>query len=651
MLNERKLTENELTQRQTALKGLLKNKHSLVKKYGKDAEKVMYGIATKQAKKKQETMNLENLKGMIENALKNPDKADLNKDGKLSDYEKKRGAAIEKAMDIKEIEQDVIDTVTLDVPLFIRMLEYAKEEAADDVDLHELATKTIALSKQRGILSMEDYEAIIPEPQPEKQLDEIKIGDKVKASKEYGGDKGEVVDIKGSFIVVKTKKGNESYHESDLTILNEDKIPTIIISKKEYQELQNKGKVVISKLATGFRHSPNPTYYKRFPKNLKNIIVKNPITNSNEMFGVSNVIHEPYGVYIHISNNQVNEAINIDITNRNLNLLDKAQIYWMQQLKQGKIDKLPNNPKEAYIAQMMREKGLEEDLDIGHQDDEPNMLKSDLYRIAKYAFELYQMMGKYDNMQDEVDFPHWWQSKIIKAKDYIVSAKHYLDGEEKIAQIDTMMNLDEALDEFFIPKVTKDKNNPNFLNISIPYPTGTGTLTALGKTTISGQERDKGAIKAMKIGKKIADELSFKYDLEDINVSDNGRGKVIIFAVSDDFVDMQVAPMMMEEKSDELKKGDKVSHNNIEKIIKKIVGSHALVQKAESKKGEFTDPTVEKVATHKLKKLEELIREKLTAKTPMKKYIKDFAKSDAPQFKGKSKEKKREMAIAAKLSK
>jgi hypothetical protein len=34
----------------------------------------------------------------------------------------------------------------------------------------------------------------------------------------------------------------------------------------------------------------------------------------------------------------------------------------------------------------------------------------------------------------------------------------------------------------------------------------------------------------------------------------------------------------------------------------------------------------------------------------MKKYIKDFAKSDAPQFKGKSQEKKREMAIAAKLS-
>ncbi len=100
--------------------------------------------------------------------------------------------------------------------------------------------------------------------------------------------------------------------------------------------------------------------------------------------------------------------------------------------------------------------------------------------------------------------------------------------------------------------------------------------------------------------------------------------------------------------------GDKIIHNDIKKVIKKIVGSHALVQRAPSEKGEFTNPTVEKISlapSSKLSKLEELIREKLTAKTPMKKYIEDFAKSDAPQFKGKSKEKKREMAIAAKLSK
>ena len=45
------------------------------------------------------------------------------------------------------------------------------------------------------------------------------------------------------------------------------------------------------------------------------------------------------------------------------------------------------------------------------------------------------------------------------------------------------------------------------------------------------------------------------------------------------------------------------------------------------------------------------IVEKITKSTPMGKVIDDFYKSDAPQFKGKSKAKKRQMAIAAKLSK
>ena len=407
MLNERKLTKNELDQRDIALKGLVKNKRSLVKKYGKDAEKVMYGIATKQAKNKQEAMNLENLKGMIEAALKNPDKADLNKDGKLSDYEKKRGAAIEKAMVKEEEQPDAIDIVTLDVPLFIRMLEYAKEEAADDMDLHELATKTIALSKQRGILSMEDYDTLIP---PTDQIDE-----------------------------------------------------------------------------------------------------------------------------------------NVD---------DMAKVYWMQQLKQGKIDKLPADPKAAFLKQMMddeiqddirkyrQERGLEEDLDVGHQDDEPNMLKSDLYRIVKYGMELYQMMDKYDDMPGEVDFPHWWQSKVTKAKDMIASAHHYLEGEEQVAQIDAVMD-------------TINEEKP-LLNI-----------------------------------------------------------------------------------------GDIINHKGVEKKVVRISGNRVFLQPLGSFGGDIEIDRQLGIQS----KLAELVKEKLTAKTPMKKYIEDFATSDAPQFKNKSKEKKREMAIAAKLSK
>jgi len=68
---------------------------------------------------------------------------------------------------------------------------------------------------------------------------EIEIGDKVKASKEYGGLSGEVVDVKGSFVVVKTKKGTKSYHESDLQVLNKEgiKVPLDFIMEDEYLDL------------------------------------------------------------------------------------------------------------------------------------------------------------------------------------------------------------------------------------------------------------------------------------------------------------------------------------------------------------------------------------------------------------------------------
>ena len=69
MLTERKLTERELDSREVVLKSLLKNKQNLVKRYGKDAEKVMYGIATKKAKTKVEGMNKEKIKELIVKSL------------------------------------------------------------------------------------------------------------------------------------------------------------------------------------------------------------------------------------------------------------------------------------------------------------------------------------------------------------------------------------------------------------------------------------------------------------------------------------------------------------------------------------------------------------------------------------------------------
>ncbi len=78
--------------------------------------------------------------------------------------------------------------------------------------------------------------------------------------------------------------------------------------------------------------------------------------------------------------------------------------------------------------------GVNEDMDVGHQDDEPNMLKSTVLKIKESAELLLQKLDKYDDMDGEVDFPNWWQSKIILSKDYIQKAADYLDGEEKTSE-------------------------------------------------------------------------------------------------------------------------------------------------------------------------------------------------------------------------
>jgi hypothetical protein len=58
--------------------------------------------------------------------------------------------------------KDAVDTVTMDVPLFIRMLEFAREDAKADMDLHDVAEKAIEINKSKETLSMQDYEDIIP---------------------------------------------------------------------------------------------------------------------------------------------------------------------------------------------------------------------------------------------------------------------------------------------------------------------------------------------------------------------------------------------------------------------------------------------------------------------------------------------------------
>lgn len=54
-----------------------------------------------------------------------------------------------------------VNTITMDIPLFIRMLEYAKEDAKTDMDLHSATERAIKLCKDGKPLTMNNYNSIV----------------------------------------------------------------------------------------------------------------------------------------------------------------------------------------------------------------------------------------------------------------------------------------------------------------------------------------------------------------------------------------------------------------------------------------------------------------------------------------------------------
>jgi hypothetical protein len=99
--------------------------------------------------------------------------------------------------------ENPIDAITMDVPLFIRMLEFAREDASTDMDLHDLAEKAIAMSAEGEVLSMDNYEDLVGGEKEE--LDEI--GTFNYNSKRGYGDR-KVGTYKGKFPIYQDDEGN-----------------------------------------------------------------------------------------------------------------------------------------------------------------------------------------------------------------------------------------------------------------------------------------------------------------------------------------------------------------------------------------------------------------------------------------------------------
>lgn len=270
------------------------------------------------------------------------------KKSELKEYVKNLYMSKEKTMNE---EFNPADKITVDIPLFIRLLEYAREDAKTDMDLHNVTEKAISLSTDNKVLTMSDYNSIV---------NGLKEG--------MAGSPG------------LTKIADEI-----------------------------------------FAKIPKEGSYDAFKETQKHIKVYNLSPKEEK---------EVYAIIRDKENDELAElTINeLGVNEKKLTAAEKAKKEEI--VKSMKKDF--KGPKAAmYAIATDKAKKMAEDLDIGHQDDEPAMLKADVYRIMEYAKELYDMLDGFDQMSGEVDFPDWWQQKIHVAAENIDSAKHYLEFEAK----------------------------------------------------------------------------------------------------------------------------------------------------------------------------------------------------------------------------
>jgi hypothetical protein len=629
MINERKLTDSELEKRESAIQGLKKNKSSLVKKYGKDAEKVMYGIATKQAKKKVENMNLENLRGMIQDALKNPEKADLNKDGKLSDYEKKRGAAIEKSMDkpVKEIgmfmdpvgykksEPNPADLVytkkykgdgmydifkngelvkTIEgegnANAYINQLQRGLEEDLDvghqdneptmlKSDVYRIAKMASMLYKQLDSYDKMGGEVDFPHWW---QAKIIKAYDYLQSAYGYldGEEKIAAIDYMmneneegGGTLKIKKQKDDKYYWTFTFKSGKVVEWPNGFASSADAQkDFMYRSKYL--KEGTYNNEIDNSEYAMKIralkskasqPEPSRGIDYDEALTLRGMKAEIEDQIAQLYRDMEQEAEPEGGEVA--DRYGRELERLEDRLYKVQKQLRDydmneatrqdlGMVSSISKSRAKAHLKNPSNDGskvyGLDSDgkrVELKDLNDVDKFKKfeidADLKEVVdnrkKKEFKVGDKVtylghpGEITKVNKEMTGATTYNVSYDKGTGKTKASNLYNKGGE-IKLAENSIETNESSDKFFIPKVSKDKNNPNFLNVSISYPTGEGALTALGQRTMSGQERDNGAIKAMKIGKEIADKLSSKYNLEDIDVSDNEAGKVIVFAVSDDFI-------------------------------------------------------------------------------------------------------------------
>ena len=99
------------------------------------------------------------------------------------------------------------------------------------------------------------------------------------------------------------------------------------------------------------------------------------------------------------------------------------------------------------MTKKLKEGGLGDLAHAAERDHEVQMARADLYKIAKYAIKLHDMLK---TVSEAEGIEGWQQSKITKAADYIGSVYHAMDYDMKFAESKStknVMNLSKTMTE------------------------------------------------------------------------------------------------------------------------------------------------------------------------------------------------------------
>ena len=267
-----------------------------------------------------------------------------------------------------------------------------------------------------------------------------------------------------------------------------------------------------------------------------------------------------------------------------------------------------------------------EDIDPKEYDYEGEMAKDQLVTMADAASELHDMLDDTENL------PEWCQNKISKATDYIDTVRDYmlakktkaggaeLDDIEKDMKEYKELNPTKAVNKMVNTLAKKVKGMKNEISVGMRnkyYDAAKKSHDRAGNSAFArhlrkepGIEKDLDTMRKRKAGIKIAKNQAIKN------------------------IRRELYPK-------------KKKNENSDMYTKNTATKDKMAYKKDNQKNAPYNQTLEE---WKQKLSESVVIEKLKVSDGMGAWVKDFQKSDAPQFKGKDDKERRDMAIAAYLS-